>query len=282
MSTDHYEFDLTDGATKKAYLAVITGTHPKFKFSRDFINPDRREGRHKYYEISRTSNHVYEKREYSAKDNVHGGFYTFVDGKLSELTETQVAERFGLEAKEASIRKEGYQSEGFYKDETGIWWFCTKSSGFYTEDGLSFGLSQDEGWVEGDHHWARKATAKEVEEQEALRGKFTAESEAKKQTATAFKQLKEIARTVREQAVLPEGQVNPQGERIEFTSSFMNSLGDQFLLEEGQAIWILYYNGRSGDDWSYSNFGNWIAWRAAWNETLANEIRAFDAQKGTR
>lgn len=51
------------------------------------------------------------------------------------------------------------------------------------------------------------------------------------------------------------------------------------VIEEGKAIWIVYYNGRSGDDWSYSNFGNWIAWRCPWNAETARKIREAEAKK---
>lgn len=89
-------YDLTDGPQKRAYLAKITGPHPKYKLTREFLNAERQEGRHKFFRFTEPG--IYEMVEYSNKGN-QSKYYKQLDGEsLSDLTEAEVIAHFNAPA----------------------------------------------------------------------------------------------------------------------------------------------------------------------------------------
>lgn len=85
-------YNLTDGRTKRAYAARITGPHPKFKLTREFLDATKRDGRHKTFRF--TDEGIYELVEYSAKDNQHKYYKQLADSTLHDLTEAEVLAHF--------------------------------------------------------------------------------------------------------------------------------------------------------------------------------------------
>ena len=286
------KFDLTDGGGKKAYIAKIIGLDSKWGFAREFCfgrGEQERGNRHRIFELDRNTQGVCEYRTYTAGGNKYGDFFRFVEGRFTILTEVQVKELFGFEPRAESVRKEGFHYKGeFYQESDGGWWFVTYQDGFYTEDGLSFGLAQDNGYVEGDYHKARPATKSEAAEQDRLKAEREAaeqaETERKTQRRKAWSGLRAAVEEIKQgDSERPPAVEQINGEQIEYTASFMNSLGHRLVIQDGQAIWLLRYNGRSGDDWSYNNYGNWIANRYAWQPEfaeIAERVRKFEVLKG--
>lgn len=135
-----FTFDLTDGSTKKAYLALIVGPDQKYKLKREFCDPDSKNGRHKQYIIS--ADGIYEKVEYSAHDNGGKKYFQIKDGQMLDLTEAEVMTQFNAPEKGqptkitmpeqvATARRQGENpANGMSADEI----FSAYKRGFITSD----------------------------------------------------------------------------------------------------------------------------------------------------
>lgn len=139
------------------------------------------------------------------------------------------------------------------------------SKRFYKEDGLSFGVGDDSGYV----YIAKCCPATEEEaapllEQERLRGerrrlRFEAEN---------------LRIEIRESGEMPEGVHLPEGERLLDAQDIYGG-GDWFVVGP-EWIWYVLNNGADGDDWSRNNVhtggAGAIGWRTPYSRELAQRL----------
>lgn len=138
---------------------------------------------------------------------------------------------------------------------------------YYREDGMSFGVGDEEGYV----FYATCRPATEEEAAPLLRR----EAEAKAAKAQEARR-NEIADTIRKNGERPEGRDNiPEGERFSDRQTVYGT-GDWFVVGS-EWIWYVRNNGMDGDDWSLNNVrtggAGAIGWRIPYDEQIAGEIR---------
>lgn len=140
------------------------------------------------------------------------------------------------------------------------------SKSYYSEDGLSFGVGDDRGYIYIAD--CREATAEEAAPLvEAKRA--AAEKKAAKQELAA------ITADIKESGERPEGEHTPTGE-ILFDSFTIYGGGDKIIIAP-EHIWYVRNNGGDGDNWSLNNIrtggAGAIGWRIPLNEALATRLR---------
>lgn len=119
------------------------------------------------------------------------------------------------------------------------------SQRYYGEDGMSFGVGDDSGYV-------YTATVREATREEAA--PVRAREEAKKARKQAKEMLLSIAREIREKGDRPELQGAPAGVRIDMPGNPENihGGGEWFVIGQDR-VWHVRNNGADGDDWSANN-----------------------------
>ncbi len=119
------------------------------------------------------------------------------------------------------------------------------SQRYYGEDGMSFGVGDDSGYV-------YTATVREATREEAA--PVRAREEAKKARKQAKEMLLSIAREIRENGDRPELQGAPAGVRIDMPGNPENihGGGEWFVIGQDR-VWHVRNNGADGDDWSANN-----------------------------
>lgn len=119
------------------------------------------------------------------------------------------------------------------------------SQRYYGEDGMSFGVGDDSGYV-------YTATVREATREEAA--PVRAREETKKARKQAKEMLLSIAREIRENGDRPELQGAPAGVRIDMPGNPENihGGGEWFVIGQDR-VWHVRNNGADGDDWSANN-----------------------------
>ena len=80
-------------------------------------------------------------------------------------------------------------------------------------------------------------------------------------------ELSRIDREIRKTGVIPHGRQDwPNGDVIGNLSSTAFIIGSD-------KIWVITYNGRDGDDWSWNNIGQSIGTYVPYTKELAEKIR---------
>ena len=127
-------------------------------------------------------------------------------------------------------------------------------SRYYNEDGMSFGVGDEQGYVY--EAWARLATPEEAAPILAARAAREARRQAKDHLRHAFAEP-----GVRP----PKGTFTVAGRRYRDTSlpgPYGDLYADEYVVDSDQQIvWRVIYNGRDGDDWSLNNLPASIATR---------------------
>ena len=139
------------------------------------------------------------------------------------------------------------------------------TSRYYREDGMSFGVGDESGYV-----YALTCREATDDESAALRAK----RDEKERKALALTELNAIAKDIQNLGEKPEGQNRPEGEIVVNTRDAYGS-GDWFVLGE-KYTWYVRNNGMDGDNWSANNVqtggAGAIGWRT--NEPgIAESIR---------
>ena len=148
------------------------------------------------------------------------------------------------------------------------------SSRYVREDGLSFGVGDDSGYI-------YTAIARPATDEEAapLKEKIAAEATRK----AAAEQLTALREQVRANGEKPSGMHEPEGERFDDTQTLYGG-GDWFVIGS-EWIWHVQNNGADGDDWSRNNVrtggAGGIGWRVPFDADLAQKIKDA-AQKSRR
>ena len=144
-------------------------------------------------------------------------------------------------------------------------------SRYYREDGMSFGVGDESGYV-----YSLTYRAATDEESAELRAKH-AEANRK---AEALAELKRIARDVQSLGERPEGQHSPEGEVVAITKQDIYGGGDWFVLA-ADGVWYVRNNGMDGDDWSRNNVRTGGAGAIGWRTTepgIAEHIKETAAR----
>lgn len=144
------------------------------------------------------------------------------------------------------------------------------SQSYYNEDGMSFGVGDEEGYIYSAH--CRPATEEEAAP--------AIEAKKKAQDSKAAKaRLDEIKRAIQGTENAPAGAENrpesePRARRLLDTQNIYGG-GDWFVVSD-KSIWYVRNNGADGDDWGRNNVrtggAGAIGWRVPYDAMLAAEI----------
>jgi hypothetical protein len=140
------------------------------------------------------------------------------------------------------------------------------SKRYYSEDGMSFGVGDDNGYIYSAD--CREATADEAAPLiEAKR--VAAEKKAAKQELAA------ITADIKEHGERPEVEHTPEGEILLDTFTVYGG-GDKLVIGP-EYIWYIRNNGTDGDNWSLNNVrtggAGAIGWRIPLDAALAARLR---------
>jgi hypothetical protein len=175
-----------------------------------------------------------------------------------------------------TIRKgEGYGGREYkpgqvVRHNDGWWTVVRASKRYYREDGMSFGVGDEKGYV-------YSATIRPATDAEAA-PMIAKAAEAAARKAQEVRRA-EVAEQIKADGEWPEGMQVP-GEEICSDRRTIYGGGDWFVVG-AEHIWYVQNNGADGDDWSRNNVttggAGAIGWRVAYDEALAAEVKAFPA-----
>lgn len=172
-------------------------------------------------------------------------------------------------------RGQGYGGHDYRVGETfrdrkhGLVTVLSSSKTYYREDGMSFGVGDESGYVFSAV--VRPATDDEsapiLEQEEEIRRKNTAKV-----------RLQQIADDIRTNGDRPSD-AQPTGDRYMDTQDIYG--GGSWFVVGADYIWYVRNNGMDGDNWGDNNVGTGgagaIGYRVAFDATLATEIRDIEA-----
>lgn len=151
--------------------------------------------------------------------------------------------------------------------DKGIVVITSSTKRYYREDGLSFGVGDDQGYL-------YRATARPATEEEAAPVRAAEAAKAEKKAAKS--RLAEIARQIEDTGDAPEEQ--PVGARAMDTQNVYGG-GSWWHLDDPSGIWYVRNNGTDGDDWRHNNVrtggAGAIGRRIPRDEALIDEIRSL-------
>lgn len=131
------------------------------------------------------------------------------------------------------------------------------------EDGLSFGVGDDSGYLY--HATCREATAEEAAPVMSAQRRAEAIKQAKQQ-------LDALKRQIQEHGERPAGDNALAGERL-FDTQTIYGGGDWFIIEP-EHIWYVRNNGSDGDNWSANNVRTGGAGAIGWRVPRTDRLMA--------
>lgn len=151
---------------------------------------------------------------------------------------------------------------------------------FYREDGLSFGLPDDTGWM-------HTITAKPAEDETAIQSIKDREQQ-ELTVAQARTRRKELAKMFRDRGDFPTTETDLRRED-RLVLSGRNSVayggGNWFVITPSH-IWFVQNNGGDGDNWGSNNVvtggAGAMGWRMPRTDELVGELQQLDALIGER
>lgn len=148
------------------------------------------------------------------------------------------------------------------------------SSQYYGEEGMSFGVGDEEGYVY--YAAAREATDDEAA---SIRGRIAERKEAERK----IKALAELAKKIRDEGESPEGMNEPEGRRVNIGQGRTIYGGGEWFIVGPQFVWYVRNNGMDGDDWSRNNVrtggAGAIGWRVPTTPELIEFFREYETAK---
>jgi hypothetical protein len=184
----------------------------------------------------------------------------------------------------------GYLDEPLYKDtvirnpnkflgikgdeEPDYLYVIYAESRYYPEDGMSFGVGDESGYV-------YSAITRPATEEEAA--PLVAEDKLKEEKRKAFKERKQVVDYIKKNGDRPgfkEGEeVSADGEEYATHRGDLKIYGggDWFLIDDKKWIWYIQNNGADGDNWSWNNVriggaAGAIGWRIPYDKDIAEKI----------
>lgn len=129
--------------------------------------------------------------------------------------------------------------------EDKLWIVEKTTKQYFAEDGLSFGVGEEDGYIYTYH--CREATEAEIAD-------FTQEEnlrEIHRSHVAKWTYLRDTA---------PKAKYDPIDKNLITRSKLRYQISDSEIVLDATAEkgWFLAYNGRDGDDWSYNNYGPYI------------------------
>jgi hypothetical protein len=141
---------------------------------------------------------------------------------------------------------------------------------YYAEDGLSFGLSDDSGWL---FHYS--ATPAPEDEGAPFLAKKQAEREALGRLVSARNTMSALENHMHDAGHYPQGMSRPEGDTYLDTSNIYG--GGSWWVIGPKKIWFVRNNGADGDAWDRNNIGTGgagaIGRYVPYNEKMAHTIR---------
>jgi hypothetical protein len=154
------------------------------------------------------------------------------------------------------------------------WGVVTKvGSQYYREDGLSFGVGDDQGHV----YWAecRPAAADEIA---AVVAKRQAAADEKDEEASRVVRVRELIMQIHA-GECPEGSNVPEGDVIKISRGQDMYGGGEWFVIGSEWIWHVRNNGSDGADWSANNVrtggAGAIGWRIPFDVGVAAKLRSI-------
>lgn len=151
---------------------------------------------------------------------------------------------------------------------------------FYREDGLSFGLPDDTGWM-------HTITAKPSEDETAIQG-IRDREQRELTVAQARNRRKDLVKLFRDRGDFPSTGTDIRNEDrlvVSGRNSIAYGGGDWFVITPSH-IWFVQNNGGDGDDWGANNIvtggAGAMGWRMPRTDELAQELQQLDALIGER
>ncbi len=151
---------------------------------------------------------------------------------------------------------------------------------FYREDGLSFGLPDDTGWM-------HTITAKPSEDETAIQG-IRDREQRELTVAQARNRRKDLVKLFRDRGDFPTTQTDIRNEDrlvVSGRNSIAYGGGDWFVITPSH-IWFVQNNGGDGDNWGANNIvtggAGAMGWRMPRTDELAQELQQLDALIGER
>jgi len=167
----------------------------------------------------------------------------------------------------------------FRHQEYGIVTVLTSNKLYYSEDGMSFGVGDDQGYVY--KQTVRLATLEEsapILETEAQRAALK----------SATTRVAEIKKQIQDQGEQPwadqEGHegIAPRAFKLSECEVVMDDRtiyggGDGFRIEGAEWIWHVQHHSADGDSWANNNLHGAMGWRIPYDQALAAELRNLAA-----
>ena len=139
------------------------------------------------------------------------------------------------------------------------------SKKYFSNDGLSFGVGDDEGYV-----YIAKCREATEEESKKLREKIENDKKVRK----AKLRVEEIENIIVKKGEFPKGDFNLDGDKL-FNTQNIYGGGKWFVIDKDY-IWFVRNNGMDGDDWSKNNIktggAGALGWRIKYDEKIENEL----------
>ena len=156
--------------------------------------------------------------------------------------EQEYAEARAVWEKESEAAKAALT--GTEDDGPAFLYVLTASRRYYREDGMAFGVGDESGYV-------YRATCRPATEEEAAPVRAQRESAQRRSQAAAA--LNAVFTTIVQDGAYPEGQHQPEGERVPVGPGQDLYGGGQWFVIGDAWIWAITNNGADGDNWAHNN-----------------------------
>lgn len=145
-------------------------------------------------------------------------------------------------------------------------------SQYYPEDGLSFGLSDDRGWMHTIY-----AGPPQPQDAATFETKETAARKLRELKLKASKRRDDIEKYVRQHGETPQLGHHPKGDHLCTTGEKSIPYGGgNWFVAEPDALWFVQNNGHDGDDWSINNIPGSVGWRIPKDQRLVDELKEIE------
>lgn len=148
---------------------------------------------------------------------------------------------------------------------------------FIREDGLSFGVGADSGYLYTAY--CRAATPEEI-------APIVAELRRERIRMAVREELRRIANVIRFHGEFPPGMNTPDGEVIPIGEGQSVYSGGEWIVASHQWIWAVRNNGMDGDDWSRNNVrtggAGAIGYRMAASPEILRYLKELSNLQGRR
>lgn len=266
-----------------AWVAKIVGSDPKYRFKREFLAAVETDGRRKRFLFPKEGSHFIETCYQSAKGNETRHYYYVVDGIAEEIPLSRLEKEFpvssqpqGPSIENCTLFEGRIGAEGEIVKLDNHYWVVVRVDAIHhweDEDGIC-GTGTYRGSATVVHSYttqtsyARPATTEEIKTFQSCQQRQQAIAEAKARLQEIYKSIT----TANGAAIRPETASYPKGVSVCLEKGYYQC-NRILVVDDGNRVWSLTYNGRDGDNWQINNVaGSYVGWYLESAE-LANEVR---------